>query len=403
MTLADMAHRDGILTPERAEHVERMAALGPAIAARSAGYDITAQFPTENWNDFADAGLLALCIPVEDGGFGADFVGYALVAEELGRHCTATGLTYNMHIATTLLTGQIADDMDLTDDERAVMHQRRAVLRAGIVDQKMIHSQPFSEGQAAGATRGFGTSAVPVDGGFRVTGKKIFASLSSAANIHNVVCVVPGDDRIRMIGVPADADGVEVVGDWNPLGMRATDSRDMLLNDVFVPAENEWIPPGMFEQAAERWPYFYMTLSFAYVGQMKAIMDATANYLIGDGGPTARRNHPIKQQGWSEMNLIYEQARALCYRVLSEAGPDPSSAAVRRAWASTVATMEGAPKLASLALRVCGGRSLLKPSNLEQYYRDARCGATMLPWSVEVCLERLGRADLFPEQYELPA
>jgi alkylation response protein AidB-like acyl-CoA dehydrogenase len=59
-----------------------------------------------------------------------------------------------------------------------------------------------------------------------------------------------------------------------------------------------------------------------------------------------------------------------------------------------VTVMDGAPEMASLALRVGGGRALLKPEPLERLYRDARCGATMLPWSVEVCLERLGRAGL---------
>ena len=124
------------------------------------------------------------------------------------------------------------------------------------------------------------------------------------------------------------------------------------------------------------------------------------SYLIGDGGPSTRRDHPIKQQGWAEMNLVYDQAQALCYRVLAESGVDPDPQQVRRAWSSMVTTMEGAPQLASLALRVCGGRSMLRPSPLEQYYRDARCGATMLPWSVEVCLDRLGRAGLFPEAEE---
>ncbi len=397
MTLTDLAHADGILTPERAALVERMAGLGSDIAARSAHYDRTAGFPTENWRDFAAAGLLGVCIPVDDGGLGGDFVGYALVAEELGRHCTATALTFNMHVATTLLTGQIADDMDLADDERAVLHRRRRTLRAGIIERHMIHSQPFSEGLAAGATAGYATRAVPVDGGYRVTGRKIFASLSSAAHVHNIVCLVEGDCRVRLLGVPADSEGVEVVGDWDPMGMRATDSRDLVLNDVFVPADNEWIPPGMFDQAARRWPYFYMTLSFAYLGLMRAVMDATAAYLIGDGGPRARRSHPIKQQGWAEMNLVYERAQALCYRVLGELGVDPSPAAVRRAWSSMVTTMEGAPTLASTAIRVCGGRSMLRPSPLEQHYRDSRAGATMLPWSVEVCLDRLGRAGLFSD------
>ncbi|MFW2332251.1 acyl-CoA dehydrogenase family protein [Ilumatobacter sp.] len=401
--LPDRLLADGLMTPDRTDVVERMAALGPAIAARSAEYDLSASFPTENWNDFAANGLLGICIPRDDGGLGADFVGYALAAEELGRHCTATALTFNMHVATTLLTGQIADDMTLTVDERRVLHERRSALRRGVVDRHHIHSQPFSEGAAAGATTGFATKAVPVDGGYRVTGRKIFASLSSAADINNVVCVVDGDPRIRLLGVPADADGIELEGTWDPLGMRATDSRNLVMTDVFVPAEHEWIPPGMFDQAAARWPYFYMTLSFAYLGLMRAIMDDTAAYLIGDGGPTARRSHPIKQQGWASMNLVYEQAQALCYRVLGEVGVDPSSDAVRRAWASMVTTMEGAPTLASTAIRICGGRSMLRPSRLEQHYRDARCGATMLPWSVEVCLDRLGRAGLFPDESELSA
>lgn len=392
-----------ILTAERMALVERMRALGPKIAKRSAEYDLAAVFPQSNWDDFTEAGMLGLCIPTEDGGLGADFVAYALVSEELGRYCAATALTFNMHIATTLLTGQIADDMELSDDDRATLQRRRAILRRGVIDDGVIHSQPFSEGVSAGATEGFATRATPVDGGYRVTGRKIFASLSGGAHINNVACMVEGDSRVRLLGVPADGDGVTIEGQWDPLGMRATDSRTLVMEDVFVPADNEWIPPGLFDQAAERWPYFYMTLSFSYLGLMRATMDATAEYLVGDAGPTARRNHPIKQQGWAAMTMIYERAQALCYRVLEEANVDPSDSAVRRAWVSMVTTMEGAPELASLALRVCGGRSLLRPSPLERYYRDARCGATMLPWSVEICLERLGRAGLFSDATDNPA
>ncbi|MFM9125622.1 MAG: acyl-CoA dehydrogenase family protein, partial [Actinomycetota bacterium] len=67
-----------------------------------------------------------------------------------------------------------------------------------------------------------------------------------------------------------------------------------------------------------------------------------------------------------------------------------------RALAATYTVMETAPQLAALAIRVCGGLSLLKEHRLEQLYRDARCGSTMLPWSAEVCLDRLGRHGIFP-------
>ena len=384
-----------IETPERMALVERVAALGPTFAARATELDRSASFPHANWADLKAAGLLGICIPEADGGLGGDFVGYALASAELARWCASTALTFNMHVATTLLVGQIADDLDLTPDERDRLHRRRTALRRGIVERQLIHSQPFSEGLDPGATSGFATTAVPTDGGYRVSGRKIFASLSGGADMHNVVCTVPGDERIRFLGVPAGSPGLAIEGAWDPLGMRGTDSRTLVLDDVFVPEDNEWAPPGLFDQAARRWPYFYMTLSFSFVGLMRGILDHTGAYLRGEGSPNTRRDHPVKQQGWAQMNLVHDRARALLYQVLGECGVDPDADRLRRAWSSMITTMEGAPEVAALALRVCGGRALLRPSYLEQAYRDARCGATMLPWSAEICLERLGRWGLY--------
>jgi len=97
------------------------------------------------------------------------------------------------------------------------------------------------------------------------------------------------------------------------------------------------------------------------------------------------------------MRLAWERSQALTYRVLGEVGVDPTEDQLHRAWSATVTAMETAPEVASTAVRVCGGRSLLRPSALERMYRDARCGATMLPWSVEVTLDRLGRAGLYDD------
>jgi alkylation response protein AidB-like acyl-CoA dehydrogenase len=384
-------------TERAAPLVARIAELGPSFAERAAGYDREAAFPYENWADLRDIGFLGLCIPERYGGLGADFATYALVAEELGRHCGSTALTFNMHTATCLLAGEVADALGLPPDEQALLEQRRAGLYADILANGTIHSQPFSEGLSGRATSGIATTATPVEGGYRVRGKKIFASLSEAAGIHDVVCLVPGDDRVRLLGVPADADGVSIVGDWDPLGMRATVSRTLLFDDVFVPAANEWIPPGMFGQVARRWPWFYMTLSFAYLGVTRSAVDLTRAYLRGDVDGTSRAAHPQKQAVWAEMQVRYHQARALCHAVLADACVDPHPDLVARAWASMVTTMETAPEVASLAIRACGGRSLLRPFPLERVYRDARAGATMLPWSVEVCLDRLGRYGLDDE------
>ena len=381
--------------PERIRLVESMKELGSVFSERADKYDSEASFPYENFADLKDAGFLALCIPEDHGGMGADFVTYALISEELGRHCGSTALTFNMHTASMLLTGQISDDLEMSSMQRKDHAEKRSLMWKGVVESGHIHAQPFSEGHQAGEGAGISSRAVPVEGGFSVTGKKIFASLSEAADRHNITCLVEGEEEIRFLGIPAGSDGLKIEGEWDPLGMRGTISKTLTFENVFVPAENEYLPPGCFDQVASRWPYFYMTLSFSYLGIQRAVMDFTAEYLKGKSGTSERKDNFQKQHGWAEMKLAYEKSQSLTYRVLSEVGPDPTQDQLSRAWAATVVAMETAPEIASIAVRVCGGRSLLRPLALERLYRDARCGATMLPWSAEICMDRLGRSGLY--------
>ena len=372
--------------------------LGPALRERAVVYDREARFPTENFADFHRVGLLKVCVPTRYGGLGASYADYVRVSEEIGRHCGATGLTFNMHNATMLWCGEVADLLSLTDDERERHETIRAEMYRGVVEEGHIHSQPFSEGLAPGATAGVATKAVPVDGGWRVTGKKIFASLSGSADFYNVTCAVPGEEEIRLLGVPADGEGVEIIDDWDPLGMRGTVSRTLLLHDVFVPHANEWMPTGAYNQAANRYPWLFLSLCPSYLGLTGGVLDATAAYLRGDlPGQVAgsRRDHPVKQLGWAQMQLKHEQSRALLYRAVDEAVLDPTEEQLVTGWAAAATVMEHAAEVASLAIRVCGGQSMQKTLPLERLYRDARLGSTMLPWSAEVCLGRLGQARLY--------
>ncbi len=383
----------------RDEMVARVRELGPAFTERAVRYDRDAVFPWENFADLKEAGLLALCVPREYGGQGATYADYARVSAEVGRYCGATALTFNMHNATMLWAGQVADMLDFSAEDRALHHLRRAELFRGVVEDGVIHSQPFSEGISAGATSGVHTKAEPVEGGFRVTGRKIFASLSGAANRYNVTCQVPGEPFIRLLSIPADADGIQIVGDWDPLGMRGTVSRTLLFEDVFVPADNEVLPPRGYDQAAQRFPFLFMSLAPSYLGLTQGILDFTRAYLRGEtsGQPpgSARRDLVQKQVGWAQMQIDYETSRAVLYDVLDHTEVDPDEELLARAWVAVYTVMENANKVASLAIRVCGGQSMLKHLPLERMYRDSRLGITMLPWSGEVCLDRLGKARLY--------
>jgi alkylation response protein AidB-like acyl-CoA dehydrogenase len=383
----------------RSQALEIVRELGPGFRERAPRHDREAAFPFENYAELHETGLLGLCVPKRYGGMGAGYRDYMHLASELGRFCPTTALTFNMHTQTVLWTGVIADELDFAPEERRRHDQMRQRLYARILDEGAIHAQPLSEGRSKGAVTGVTVTATPTDGGFRVSGRKIFASLAGAASSYNVTCVVPGEEAIRFLPVRADAPGVTIEGDWDTLGMRGTDSRTLLFENAFVPAEDELLPPGGFDQLARRWPHVWMTLTPTYVGLTRAVVDFVRDYLSAPAAPgttVRRRDLPQKQWAWAEIQILSERAQAVWELAVGEAAIDPTEAMVRRALVATYTVMDTAQEVAAKAIRVCGGTTILKRFPLEQHYRDARCGALMLPWSAEVCLERLGTLGLDP-------
>src|SRR5215470_16750979 len=183
------------LTPDEAELIGRARRFGARVLApRAAQHDREATFPIENFRDMHREGLLGICIPKQDGGLGADFRTYSLAAAELGRSCGSTALSFNMHVCSTLWSGALADDLDMSTADRAAHRARRRLHYRRILGDGAVYSQPFSEGGAAAAgSVAFGTEARPTAGGFIVTGKKIFASLSGAADYYGVLCTERGE------------------------------------------------------------------------------------------------------------------------------------------------------------------------------------------------------------------
>jgi alkylation response protein AidB-like acyl-CoA dehydrogenase len=394
------------LRDEQAELIDRARRFGQRVLVpRAEKHDREASFPLENFRDMLPEGLLAICIPKQEGGLGADFQTYCLAAAELGRYCGATALSWNMHVCSTLWSGTLADDLPMSGKDRAEHNARRRLHYRRIIERGAIYAQPFSEGGAAAAgVVAFGTEARPVADGFIVNGKKIFASLSGAADYYGVLCTerAEGEAASRRntlyLAIPADAAGVSVVGDWDPLGMRATVSRTLLLKDVFVAEQEMLMPHGVYFQAATRWPHMFLTLSPTYMGLAQAAYDFTVAYLRGEmpgTPPVKRRMYPTKQIAVAEMHIQLEQTKALWFQAISEARPDPSKEQVLRAYAAQHTVMENANAIAAKALRTCGGQAMFKNLALERIYRDSRCGSLMLPWTAEICLDRIGREALY--------
>ena len=312
-------------SPRQRELVDRAYKLAvESFAPRAASYDREAAFPVKDYADLRESGYLALCVPEQHGGLGADFETYCLVAEQLARGNASTALTHNMHALTMMMMGGPIGDLDLTPKvlER---HQELSARRyREVVERGVFYAQPHSEPVETGAAdelgvggRRFGTKAQRVDGGYLVNGRKFFVSSAGTADYYATPALLEGDGpwepRTLYLAIPGDAAGVEFTGEWDPLGMRSTVSRDMTLTDVWVPDDGEILPPGVFGQLYQRQPHIFLGFSATFLGLMQAAYDFTIAYLTGQipDAPSRKEIGPATGYAVAEMLFTLETTRAL--------------------------------------------------------------------------------------------
>ena len=311
------------------------------FAPRAADYDREARFPTENYRDLRLVGLLGLCVPRADGGIGAGYRAYCTTAAEIGRYCAATALTWNMHTATCLWTGALADDLEMTADERA---GARTAPRAALPAYRrgwcalcptLLRRRRLRWRDRRGAVLDHGDARAGRLEGQRAQDLRL--ALRRRRLLRHPVRraregEAPSRKNTMYIAVPAGAPGVEVTGDWDPLGMRATVSRTILFKDVFVDEDAALMPPGIYFQAAQRWPHMFLTLTPTYVGLAQAAFDFTVRYLRGEiAGPRAASGARRPSGAVAEMFVMLQQLKALWFQVVSEARVDPARAGAARA------------------------------------------------------------------------
>ncbi len=401
------------LTPFQQDLVERARRLArERFAPRAGEIDRSAAFPFEDYDDLREAGLLALCVPEAHGGLGADFETYCLVAEQIARGNASTALTYNMHCLTMMMMGEMADRFDMDAEKRARHERLRADRFREVVERGVFYGQPHSEPVEQGETdsafgvggRRFGTEARKVEGGYRVTGRKFFVSLSGAADYFATPAILVNTDaawleRTLYLQVPRDAEGVTFEGEWDPIGMRGTVSREMRLEDVFVPDDGEILPPGVFGGLYVAAAHGPMAFSATFMGLMVEAAETALAYLTGGvaGAPGREAVAPATAHAVTEMLLKVEATRSLFYHAISEAKLPVTPEIRQRARAAHAMVQRNAVAVTSDAMRICGGRAILKRFPLERHLRDARAAPVMRPWTQDIVTEALWEAALAPE------
>ena len=154
------------------------------------------------------------------------------------------------------------------------------------------HGGPVESGtedQLSVGGRRFGTQAKRVDGGYLVNGRKFFVSSAGAADYFATPALLVAEgtweERTLYLSIPRDAPGMGFSGDWDPIGMRATVSRDMSLQDVWAPEDAEILPPGVFGQLYQRPPHIFISFSATFLGLLQAACAFPGTSLPGPDGP----------------------------------------------------------------------------------------------------------------------
>jgi alkylation response protein AidB-like acyl-CoA dehydrogenase len=347
------------------------AELGARFAERADEHDRDNTFVHENFHELRAAGYHALAIPTELGGLGGSLRQVCYAQAELAKYCGATALAINMHLYGTLTTiyrwkhGAAAAE---------------GVLRRIASDGLILMTSGGSDGIWPTGV------AVKEDGGYRVTGRKRFCSQAPIADVLSTMAVYddPQEGRIVLaMGIPTASEGFRIVETWDTLGMRATASHDVQLDEVFVSeaqvaARRPWGRLDPFLRNAIL--HGLSTMAAVYYGVAAGARDVAVRTVArrqrGDGEPLAqdpalhhligRMDSGLRTAWWSLLGGLSELGDDYAYE-LTDRNCNTVLLAKRHVVTEAVAVVDA-------AMEAVGGSAYFKRSPLERAYRDVRAG-----------------------------
>lgn len=367
--------------------------LAADFATRSAEHDRDASHPIENYDRLRSEGFLHLTVPTQWGGSGHDFLSHTIAYEALGRGCPATALAFNMHASVV---------MPILESDEVTPEAKQRIAELVVRQGKMIGGNFSEPGHTSLiGERPLSVKARPVSGGYRVTGRKMFASMIEAAD-YVLVLVYPqtaiGPTAGMLVLIPPDADGRRVIANWDTLGMRATRSDLLVLQDCWVPDESVIYRSDdirRFRNDGLNW--FWGSYTAVYLGLAGAAYDELRKVVTErqpHGYAQSVAWHPDVRRQVAELSVDLEAARLITYRsawLRDQQGPtqEATAAMYRAKYMVGVATS----RITRVALTLGGAHGIFKGSRLEQLFRDGALAEIQPPPS-DFCLWNIGLHEL---------
>lgn len=326
--------------------------------------DKTKQFPAEIFQQLGEMGMLGLPFSEEYGGSGADTISFAIVTEELSKACGSTGITYSAHIS---LGGSPINMFGTEEQKRKYLSK--------ICSGESMGAFGLTEPNAGSDAGGTLTEAVERDGQFTINGNKCYITNASYAKFLALTAITDrseGKKEISAIIVPTDAPGFKVIDNYEKMGLNASNTTELILEDVVVPAEN------LLGKKGNGFRQFLMTLDGGRIGigaMAVGIAQAAFEKALAYSkerkqfGKTLSEFQAI-QFKLADMAMKIDLARTMVYKAawLKDQGkPFTKEASFCKLFASEMCT-----EVTNQAIQIHGGYGYMKEYHVERYLRDAK-------------------------------
>jgi alkylation response protein AidB-like acyl-CoA dehydrogenase len=350
------------------------AQLAEQFAERAPAHDRAGTFPYENFADLRSAGWPGLTVPEHLGGLGARLPDAVQLLETLAQGDGSTALAMAMHVQT--LGAAVETE---AWPAAALAEVGRAAVERGALVNSCASEPELGSPSRGGLPR---TVAHRDAKGWTVTGRKNFASLAPVLDYFVIPAALAGEpDTIGRFLVPRAA-GVQVEENWDPMGMRATGSHDIVLEEVAVPDSallyrQSAAAPDPYRPSSNAW--FTLCVTAVYLGVGQAAVAAAVRFAhervpTALGQSIATLDSVQMRLGAAELDLLVAR------RYLADVAARWSGDAAARGQlgaevvAAKVFVTNAALRATDAALRVVGGAAMRRDLPLERLYRDVRAG-----------------------------
>jgi alkylation response protein AidB-like acyl-CoA dehydrogenase len=344
--------------------------------ARADAHDADNTFCADDVAELVELGYLTALLPVHLGGWGWDLGQLAGSQRRLARYAPATALCTTMHFYWTGIVAAYEGSGDTSLRWLAESVADGDIVAAG-------HAEAGNDIPVLLST----SVAQPVEGGYRITGRKQFGSNGPVwrwLGVHAMDGSDPQHPQIVHAFVERTSPGVTVVETWDTLGMRATQSHDTILDGVFVPDDRVG---AVLPALAADHPFLAAMNVFAlsliasvYLGIGDRALEVAVASAKKKTSIAIERGayayNPMVQHQIAAMYLELDAASATVDRYIEDIlqGVDHGALAGARLFSAKWRAVEAVKRVVDVALDVSGGGGMFKGNELERLYRDARCG-----------------------------